>query len=811
MNPAISVSSRRMLTARDLAVVATVWGRSLGAPVQEHLLVAPAPIGNSYSAVNYPSLSYAIPAQQTIVAGAWGFSPLTVPVWSANSGQTGAVINGSFMQSNPTAGDFGWALRGVVEVDAGEATLSESILGQARLYQNVTFPAGALRLEITFNQFEFSANRYNPGDAFEVALIAANFAGIEGMADSDSLFNLQSDGTARWAESVSIEGLSSGSVLDGNTAYKLVLDVASLPAGSVVGISIDLIGFGGLASFVVVEDVSVYENRLPTAQDANASVVEGQYVDGVVSATDPESHPLTYSLDTNPLYGTVVFEADGTYRYTAHRQPTDGFIATDTFTFVANDGFGDSNPATVTITITAINDAPVAIADTFTVAEGATHSGSVSATDVDGDALTYALTADAAYGTLTFNTDGTFSYVAHRQPTVGFVITDSFTFVANDGLVDSAVATVTITLTPVNDAPVVSDGSFTLAEGATYNGNVSASDPDGDVLVFLLVSGPNYGTLILNTDGSFIYTAHRQPTIGFVGADSFTFKANDGTVDSNTSTVTITLTPINDAPLAADHAITVTEGQSHSGVVTASDVDGDPMTFLLMTAPAHGSVVLNPDGTFIYSADIQGTAAFVASDAFTFIANDGSADSVPATVHITIHPVAGGGYDLSEKWLDVTTAGDKARGDQPATEDEEEQEDPLVDDATRANNVTHQAHYSQSGSGSYSKQPLLLKAVMIELPESSSAPLSASYVFDATSNSFRLSVGLASMPPAELLTAAAMYVFVDEGWVEMELPIQIQMVDGELQIVFENPLPEGDYQIGFGEGVWTLVWSIENE
>ena len=180
---------------------------------------------------------------------------------------------------------------------------------------------------------------------------------------------------------------------------------------------------------------------------------------------------------------------------------------------------------------------PVADDSAFTVAEGGTYAGQVTASGDDGATLNFALVSGPAFAALTFNGDGSFSYQSVRQPTVGFVGTDSFTFVANDGLVDSNVATVTVNIGPVNDAPVAQDSTFSVDEGATHVGVVSATDADGDALSFSLVSGPSSGNLVFDANGSFNY----QSFAGSPDTDSFTFRANDGLATSNTATVSIAI------------------------------------------------------------------------------------------------------------------------------------------------------------------------------------------------------------------------------------------------------------------------------
>src|SRR5439155_319271 len=132
-----------------------------------------------------------------------------------------------------------------------------------------------------------------------------------------------------------------------------------------------------------------------------------------------------------------------------------------------------------------------------------------------------------AHGSVALNANGSFTYT----PAAGYTGADSFTYKANDGQLDSNVATVTITVSPVNDAPVARDDSATTDEDTAVVINVLAndSDVDGDSLTAAVVSGPSHGTLTPSANGTCTYT----PAANFNGSDSFTYKANDGTTDSN--------------------------------------------------------------------------------------------------------------------------------------------------------------------------------------------------------------------------------------------------------------------------------------
>ena len=155
------------------------------------------------------------------------------------------------------------------------------------------------------------------------------------------------------------------------------------------------------------------------------------------------------------------------------------------------------------------------------------------------------------------------------------------------------------------------------------------SDPDGNPLSAVLVSGPSHGTLTLNANGSFSY----GPAGNFNGGDSFIYRASDGSLDSNPATVAITITAANDGPTAAEDAYNTAEDTvltvAAPGVLgNDTDPDGDPLTAALVTGPSHGSLTLNGNGSFIYTP----AADFAGSDSFSYRASDGTLTSNLATV-----------------------------------------------------------------------------------------------------------------------------------------------------------------------------------
>ncbi|MFN6052056.1 MAG: cadherin-like domain-containing protein, partial [Planctomycetia bacterium] len=138
------------------------------------------------------------------------------------------------------------------------------------------------------------------------------------------------------------------------------------------------------------------------------------------------------------------------------------------------------------------------------------------------------------------------------------------------------------------------------------------------------MSGPANGVLVLNKDGSFTYT----PNADFNGKDSFSYKANDGSLDSNEAMVTIMVNSVNDAPVAVDDSYSTSEDMvltiAGPGVLANdSDVDMDSLSAVLVSGPMHGTVMLNPDGSFNYTPDLN----YNGVDSFSYKANDGSLDS----------------------------------------------------------------------------------------------------------------------------------------------------------------------------------------
>lgn len=347
---------------------------------------------------------------------------------------------------------------------------------------------------------------------------------------------------------------------------------------------------------------------------------------------DVEGDVLSVELVNNVSHGGLTLNTTGGFTYT----PIANYYGTDSFTYRAYDGQLSSNVAVATITINNLNDPPLALDDSYTVAEDVLLNipapGILSNdTDPEGGSLSAIKVNDPTHGNLILNSNGEFTY----SPASNYYGPDSFTYVANDGQLSSNVATVNITVTPVNDAPVANSQTKTVAEDGSTVIVLTGADVDEDALTFTVVTQPAHGTLS-GLPPSLTYT----PNPDYSGSDSFTFKISDGQVDSNVAMVSITVTPVNDAPVALSDVFSVNEDTVLSvttlGVLTNDqDADGDVLSALLVSNVGHGTLTLNTNGGFIYipSKDYNG------SDSFTYFANDGQANSNPATVTLIVNPI----------------------------------------------------------------------------------------------------------------------------------------------------------------------------
>lgn len=415
-----------------------------------------------------------------------------------------------------------------------------------------------------------------------------------------------------------------------------------------------------------VNDAPTARNDFAATMEDVLLVVDAPGVLGAANDQNRDSDPdqgdalTVVAFDSvSALGAAVTVSGTGSYRYdprnaVALNELAAGMTIEDTFRYTIQDNSGVQSLATVTVTVTGANDSPIAGNDTYPA--NADEAASIVApgvlindSDPDGNVLTVlvANTTSARGATVELQGDGSFQYFpgnvpAFRALRAGEPLQDTFTYSASDGAGGTAQATVTMNVVGVNDAPVVVSDSYTASEDNLLSVSRTSgllrndSDSDGDTLTAQLVAGPTHGTLVtLNADGSFSY----RPNQNFNGTDTFTYRANDGALNSADATVTISVSAVGDAPIATNdaysgvQATTLVVSAANGVLKNDTSVDSPTLTATLVRAPANGVLTLNTDGSLSYNP----AASFAGQDTFTYRASDpaGSVSNV-ATVTITI-------------------------------------------------------------------------------------------------------------------------------------------------------------------------------
>ncbi|MEO5375872.1 MAG: VCBS domain-containing protein, partial [Alphaproteobacteria bacterium] len=369
------------------------------------------------------------------------------------------------------------------------------------------------------------------------------------------------------------------------------------------------------------------------------------------------------SIDASLLKGTLVTNADGSMSY----DPTAAFqglqvgqTATETFTYVVSDGKGGTATDTVTITVVGSNDGPVVAtaagggtatatgdiltdggAFTFTDVE-ATDGHTVAVTPADGTlgTLVATVTDDPITGVGTVTWDYSVPDAAMRYLGEGQTRTETFTITVSDGHGGTVDQVISVEIGGSNDVAVLSSDTVALAEGndaLSTSGVLTVSDVDTGESHFVAQTGTagQYGTFSVAEDGAWTYQmdgAHNEMAAGQTVTETFAVASADGTMTS----VTVNIAGTNDGPTTEGQTLSLTQTAAQplalTGQLSAADVDGDALTFSVAQDPTNGTVVVNPDGTFSYSAN-QG---YSGEDVFTYSVSDGAGGTATATVNLTV-------------------------------------------------------------------------------------------------------------------------------------------------------------------------------
>ena len=454
--------------------------------------------------------------------------------------------------------------------------------------------------------------------------------------------------------SVTITNVSNGTI-DNNTNGQITFTHDGSETTS-AGFSYTVNDNNGSTSNLASVVISVTPvNDIPVVTDiTDLSVNEGSSVNInlIDHFSDNDGTPDQSSIViSDTINGSCTDNGDGTITFTHDGSET----TTAGFTYTINDDQGaTSNKADVILTVNPVNDAPVFISsDTVTIEENQANVMAIETTDAENNTIEYSLSTgnDNALFAIN-NTTGilSFSSLPDFENPLDFDRDNRYivTVIATDNGTPSpqtSSQTITVTVTNVNETPVVSDDNYNIFEDDTLVTTLddgileNDSDPDGDVLTITIQRNVAHGTINMNVeDGTFTYI----PEADYSGSDSFTYTVYDGAINSSIATATINITEVNDPPVALDDTNYEVDEDSYLYVSTSEGVlsnDTDPdntdLKVSLQDSVSHGSLNLYSDGSFQYTP----TANYNGTDVFTYTISDGLATSNKASVTITVNAV----------------------------------------------------------------------------------------------------------------------------------------------------------------------------
>jgi subtilisin family serine protease len=369
-------------------------------------------------------------------------------------------------------------------------------------------------------------------------------------------------------------------------------------------------------------------NHRPDATDDTTTTAEDTPVDIDVLSNDSDldGDALTVTGVTAPAFGTATLNPTGTVHYV----PNPNANGTDTFGYTVDDGAGGTDAGTVSVVVSPVNDPPVAVDDALVTTRDTSSNIAVLANDIepDVDPLLVVSTTDPANGTATIEADWSITYF----PDPGYDGPDAFDYTVSDGAGETDIGHVTVTVTAVNNPPVAVADSLTTPEdtGGSLDPAANDTDQDGGALVVTAVTQPTHGVAELRPDGTVAYT----PEANYNGPDAFGYTITDGAGATASGLVSVTVSPVNDPPVAVADSVTTREDESLNLAVAANDtdVDGDSLVAASIAAAGLGGAVVEADGTITYTPP----ANYAGTDSFSYVVSDGQGGTDTGVVSITI-------------------------------------------------------------------------------------------------------------------------------------------------------------------------------
>ncbi|HYE30831.1 MAG TPA: Ig-like domain-containing protein [Methylomirabilota bacterium] len=354
-----------------------------------------------------------------------------------------------------------------------------------------------------------------------------------------------------------------------------------------------------------------FADQIVTDEDTSVTI------DPLANDRDPEGDPLAFVTATQPKHGSIAI-SDGHVIYT----PAKDYHGADQFAYTLADDHGLSSEATVSISVRAINDAPILTNQTLRVRRNSRLFMEFPGRDPEGDSLKYHVTKAPEHGDLWKQPS-----VADYYPLKGFAGSDSFTYVATDGKAVSSPAVVTIEILAENNPP---KANRVLASGRSNQPlqiTLSATDEDGDTLTFSLLSQPEDG-VVSGQPPQLTFT----PNAGFLGTNKFTYQASDPNGGHAAGEVEVIIKDGNTAPVALFTQISLKMNTNASFTLPSFDQEADPLEFTILTLPTHGQITGTPPH-LVYTPE----PGYLGPDRLAFMVKDAQfTNAAPGEVYFMV-------------------------------------------------------------------------------------------------------------------------------------------------------------------------------
>lgn len=431
------------------------------------------------------------------------------------------------------------------------------------------------------------------------------------------------------------EGIKSSDVLINEVGEDLVLafgydagksindiDQITIKNWNINDFKIESLSFSDGKEYTVAELITKNTNHTPEMffEESGRNLGKNRSAKGILLADDIDGDILSYRVVNAPTMGTININQYGIWNYSSISREA----GTDNIMIAIRDGRGGEVTTALSFTMEALNQAPEAPSKgTNTLQDIRILSGNVEATDADSDILSYTVSTAASHGILGVDENGVWDYSAAN----GYMGEDTAVITIDDG--NGGVITQILSFDVRVSAPTLLDSTSDLLEDTSANGVFNVTNPIGGTLVYEILGASSKGTFSINEAGEWNYA----PNTDLNGSDSVTVKVTNEYGLSSTATVSLAIEAVNDAPILIEtpSPITLDAGTSTTGMIKASDVDGDTLHYSVTSDPTHGTLSINDQGQWNYSAQRY----YAGDSSATVTINDGHGGSVVSTLNFT--------------------------------------------------------------------------------------------------------------------------------------------------------------------------------